>query len=252
VTSWDPDQYARFAAERRQPFDDLVALVRGRGQERVVDLGCGTGTLTHELHTTLGAKETTGIDNSPTMLADAEAGNGVDFEEADIAAFSGPDCDLVFANASLQWVPDHEAVLARWAAAVRPGGELAVQMPSNADHPSHVVARRVAADFLTHPPPDPVERNVLDPGRYAEIVDALGFEEHHVRLQVYGHHLATSADVVEWVKGTSLTRLRAALEPEAYERFLTAYTRELLATIGEQSPYFYAFKRILIWCKRAP
>ena len=44
--TWDPDTYHRFQAERRQPFDDLLALVEPVPSGRVVDLGCGTGELT--------------------------------------------------------------------------------------------------------------------------------------------------------------------------------------------------------------
>src|SRR5580700_9159808 len=66
---WDPEQYERFKAERSRPFFDLLALVRPRPGMRVVDLGCGTGELTTELHTRLGARETVGIDSSETMLA---------------------------------------------------------------------------------------------------------------------------------------------------------------------------------------
>jgi trans-aconitate 2-methyltransferase len=252
VTGWSPDQYGKFSAERKQPFIDLVALVRGKGQREVVDLGCGSGELTRELHDTLGAAHTLGIDSSQAMLERAaeHAGDGVEFATGDLATWNSTGIDLVFANAALHWAPDHERVLGQWAAALAPGGELAVQVPANADHPSHVVARRVGRDFVSDPPPDPVEHNVLDPARYAEILDRIGLVDQHVRLQVYAHTLASSADVVEWVKGTSLTRFRAVLDDAAYENFLAAYTRELLAEIGEQSPYFYAFKRILMYARR--
>ena len=100
--------------------------------------------------------------------------------------------DLVLANASLHWVPDHAAVLARWAAALAPGGQLAVQVPANADHPSHLVAAEVAATepFVSAmggpPPPDPVAVNVLRPEQYATLLYDLGVTPTVVRLQVYG------------------------------------------------------------------
>src|SRR2546427_796028 len=55
--AWNPDQYARFRAERSQPFFDLLGLVRARPGMRVVDLGCGTGELTAEMHRRLTARE---------------------------------------------------------------------------------------------------------------------------------------------------------------------------------------------------
>jgi trans-aconitate methyltransferase len=97
------------------------------------------------------------------------------------------------------------------------------------------------------PPPDPVAGNVLRPEQYAELLELLGFERQHARLQVYGHRLPSSSDVVEWMKGTSLTRFKSALDPGDYERFVDEYSRRLIKVIGDQSPYFYAFKRILLW-----
>ena len=247
--TWDPTQYNRFAAEREQPFWDLAALIEPVPGAVVVDLGCGDGRLTAALHEHLGAAHTLGIDSSPQMLAGAEPHRSaaVSFEAGDLAAWDGK-ADVVFANASLHWVPDHEAVLARWRGGITPGGQLAVQVPANADHPSHVVAQRLAAEWLgDKAPPDPVATNVLRPERYAEVLDDLGFGRASVRLQVYGHRLDSSADVVEWVKGTSLTRFKTVMDGEAFERFIDEYTRRLVAELGPRSPYFYPFKRILMW-----
>ncbi len=76
---WNPEQYGRFRDERARPFFDLLDLVQPRPGMRVVDLGCGTGELTRELHRRLSARETIGIDNSPAMLAKsaAFAGDGL-------------------------------------------------------------------------------------------------------------------------------------------------------------------------------
>ena len=68
-----------------------------------------------------------------------------------------------------------------------------------------------------------------------------------VRLQVYGHLLESTAEVVEWVRGTTLTRFFKRLPPELHEPFVDAYRHALLALLGEHTPYFYPFKRILMW-----
>ena len=82
---------------------------------RVVDLGCGTGELTRELHEQLDAEETLGIDSSETMLLRQRSlGGGAAFEQGDIEAFvTDRPFDLVFSNAALHWVPDHEGLFAR-------------------------------------------------------------------------------------------------------------------------------------------
>ena len=199
-----------------------------------------------------------GSDSSPAMLAEAQAHArpGLRFAEVDLAGWtSNGDHDLVFANASLQWVPDHQAVLARWWAALRPGGHLAVQVPANSDHPSHRLATEVAAcepfrSAIGDLPHDQVAANVLAPEQYAILLDHLGAAEQHVRLQVYGHHLDSSADVVEWVKGTNLRRVLNVLPTELHDEFIAEYTHRLVAALGDVRPYFYPFKRIVFWARR--
>jgi trans-aconitate 2-methyltransferase len=253
MADWDPEQYARFAAERRQPFDALLSLLAPVPGGRAVDLGCGPGPLTVDLHRHLGAAETVGIDDSPAMLeqAAALAGGGVSFEPGDLAGWDGGGrtWDVVSASASLQWVPDHEAVLRRWTGALGDGGQLAVQVPKNDDHLSHQVIHEVLERFGASIP-DPVAQNVLRPEDYADLLDDLGYREQHVRLQVFGHHLQSPAAVVEWVKGTSLLRVRKVVDEETYGRFLAEYRTTLLARLGDRSPYFYGFKRILFWARR--
>jgi trans-aconitate 2-methyltransferase len=260
MSDWDPKQYQRFAAERAQPFWDLVDLVQPGAIERAVDLGCGTGAMTISVAERLGVGHMTGIDNSPAMLDEAETHGrvAVDFEYGDISRWtSDGDHDLVLANAALQWVPDHRAVLERWIAALAPDGQLAVQVPANHDHPSHLASSFVATrePFVSalggNPPPDPVAVNVLTPERYATVLHELGIAEPHVRLQVYPHVFAASTDVVEWTKGTSLTRFFKRLPTELHEPFVEAYRAELIERIGARSPYFYAFKRILMWGRLA-
>jgi len=74
--------------------------------------------------------------------------------------------------------------------------------------------------------------------------------EQHVRLQVYGHRLASTGEVVEWVRGTSLTRYAARLPDELFSEYLDTYRSRLVQTLGVQEPYFYPFKRILFWGAR--
>jgi trans-aconitate 2-methyltransferase len=244
--SWDPSQYRRFEAERDQPFHDLLALVAAVPGGAVVDLGCGEGRLTALAHRSLEAASTVGIDSSSAMLAAAPAADGLAFELGDIGAWTAPaSYDVVLSNAALHWVPDHRAVLGRWRAALRPGAQLAVQVPANADHPSHALVAQVTDALGLGVEPDPVAINVLRPEEYAVVLDDIGAVEQHVRLQVYVHHLPASADVVEWVKGTTLTRVKRATDAEGYERFLTAYRARLLDVIGDRAPYTYPFKRIL-------
>ena len=243
---WSPEQYERFAAERRQPFADLVALIEPRPRMRIVDLGCGTGELTRELHESLSAEETVGVDSSETMLLKAGhfGGEMLRFEKGDIEAFvTDRPYDLIFANAALHWVPDHEQLFVRLTNFLSMDGQIAIQMPANDSHPSHSVAAAVAKDFGLAPRKD----FVLPVERYAELLHRLGYKRQHVRMQVYGHVLPSTGDVVEWVRGALLTHYQSLLPPERFEEFLAEYRKRLRAALGDEHPYFYTYKRVLMW-----
>jgi len=251
---WNPDQYGKFRGERSAPFLDLLALVEPAPAPRVLDLGCGTGELTRLAHERLGARETLGVDSSAAMLerAAALAGGGLSFRLGDLAAFPEGGFDVVLSNAAIHWVPDHEALLSRLAALLAPGGQLAIQAPANDHHPSHAMARAVAREpefagalggFVRESP-------VLAPEAYARVLFQLGLPRERVRLEVYSHRLASRDDVVEWVRGTTLTDYEKRLDPPTWERFLSRYRERLIAVLPDERPFLYTYRRLLLWAAR--
>ena len=270
--TWNPDQYEKFKRERYQPAYDLMALVEPKAGMRVVDLGCGTGELTAELHGRLEGARTTGIDLSPAMLEkaslhfaetgisrrgaeDAEVRRGVSslrFELGNISDFCEPDSyDLIFTNAALQWVPDHPLLFRRLYESLKPGGQLAVQVPNNFDHPSQTVAvaMRVQPPYSEYLPAKAAGA-VLEGEEYVVLLHKLGFERINVRTQVYLHLLESRDAVVEWVKGTMLTDYQKALPAELYERFLEEYRVALRERLEDLRPFPFTFKRILMHAVR--
>jgi trans-aconitate 2-methyltransferase len=253
--SWDPARYEKFLHQRSLPFFDLLSLVRKRPRMRVVDLGCGTGEWTARLHRDLGASETTGIDASSSMLAKSSqfVAPGLRFERGEIAAWVPPGrLDLVFSNAALHFVPDHPALLARWAAALAPGGQIAIHIPANQDYPTHRIALQLASEepwktlLVGYLLPD----NRLDPVEYARLFEHLGFSDQQVRIQVYGHRLPSREEVVEWVRGSFLNEYQARLSEAAFERFFDDYRERLLGALPDERPFFLTYKRLLMWAAK--
>jgi trans-aconitate 2-methyltransferase len=264
--TWDPTQYDKFAREREQPFFDLLALVRPVPAMRVVDLGCGTGTLTRRLHEQLAAAETIGLDRSGRMLAvmrDTPQPPGLGFETGTIEAFArgasahprpgSSGYDLVFSNAALHWVDDHAPLIARLASALAPGGQLAFQVPAQHDTLTHRLAEELAREepFASAFGGWRRAQPVLTPDAYARLLHGCGFGRQQVHLIVYPHVLASRDQVVEWVKGTMLTEYKRHLPEAVYDRFVDAYRGRLLAQLPDDRPFFYPFKRILCWGQRS-
>lgn len=251
---WKPDQYEKFKQERSQPFYDLMNLLETpRSHVKVMDLGCGTGELTAELHHYLRADQTTGMDSSDQMLAKAQsfAENNLHFVRGDIQRWSpSENYDIIFSNAALQWCSDHPALFARLKKALHASGQLAVQMPMNHDYPTHTIAGQMSQEDpwkgLLKESYDP-QGTMLSAEDYASLMFKLGFEQQKVFVRVYGHVLESREGVVEWVKGTTLTRFEKQLSPQDYANFLAEYKQRLFAVLSDEQPFFYPFKRILIW-----
>ncbi len=254
-TGWQPAQYAHFHDERARPFYDLAGLVQREADMRVTDLGCGTGELTAWLHEELGAKETVAIDNSPVMLGESAQylRPGMRFEQIDILEaakkYQGA-FDLVFSNAALQWILDHESMLPQVTSMVRPGGQFAFQVPNNGGHFGHQLPAIIAREepFASALGGLVREDPVQTPEWYATFLhDQLGCTDQRVRLEVYAHPMDSTRGIVEWVKGSVLSWYRERLPADLYPKYLEEYEKRLVAKLGEPSPYFYTFTRILMW-----
>ncbi len=249
---WNPAQYNKFRGERMQPFFDLAGFIKPQPGMRAIDLGCGTGELTAMLAERFDDTSIEGIDSSPAMLRQAasRANARVSFRRQEIEAVEDySPYDLVFSHAALQWVPDNEALISRLFAALKPGAQVAVQVPKNEAHPSHRLADRLAQE---RPFRDQLggfvrRSEALTLERYSALLYEHGFRDQVCIEKIYGHELARTGDVVEWVKSTSLAAYLTRLEEPFRAGFLDAYREQLIATVGNHAPYFYPFRRLLFW-----
>jgi trans-aconitate 2-methyltransferase len=243
---WDPERYLKFQRERFAPFDDLIALVRVRPRLRVVDLGCGTGELTRRLADALPESEVTGIDSSTEMLARAaaQARPGLFFVQRSIEELDG-EFDLIFSNAAIHWVEDHERLVPRLLSLVARGGQLALQLPSNHDHFAHTVILEVARELAEALGGWTRSSPVLGISRYAELLHASGGRDMTIFEKVYCHELPDADAVAEWTRGTTLVPYLERLSPSLREEFFERY-RQRLRAHWPRGQVFYPFKRIFL------
>jgi trans-aconitate 2-methyltransferase len=226
VTDWRADAYRRFEAERTRPAADLLARIPYDARRRIVDLGCGPGNSTALLAERHPKAALIGLDSSPDMLAAARARlPGVEFRQGDMAEWSDPSADLVFANAALQWVPNHIGVMRRLAAALPARGCLAVQMPDNAIEPSHALMREIAATarFRNKLAGAAAAREPI--GAFADYDDALSAycDEIDIWRTTYVHRLAGPDAIVAWLESTGLRPFLNPLDAGERSDFLALY-----------------------------
>jgi trans-aconitate 2-methyltransferase len=233
MPTWDADLYLRFANERTQPAIDLLARIALAAPRRVIDLGCGPGNSTGLLRGRWPEADVTGLDSSPQMIAAATK----DFPDGhwvldDITTWTAdPPYDLVFSNATLQWLPDHGTLYPRLLEQVAPGGAFAAQIPVFHAMPVQRVLLDLAADPAWRARLEPATRSLVaeSPGFY---YDALRPHAAHLDLweTEYNHVLASSDAIVEWISGT---RLRPYLEALADDADRQTFLTRLRAGVAE-------------------
>ncbi|NES13397.1 MULTISPECIES: trans-aconitate 2-methyltransferase [Micromonospora] len=265
---WDPTTYLRYGDERSRPFHDLLARVGAERPRAVVDLGCGPGTLTATLAGRWPGSRITGLDSSVEMIDEARArartrvralaGAGVatepvTFTVGDVRAWHpAPDVDVVVCNAVLQWVPDHQELLTRWAAELPSGAWLAIQVPGNFAAPSHRALREVARRDRWRDTLAPLLREapVDDPTDYAALLVGAGCAVDAWET-TYVHLLPAAADadhpVLTWMEGTALRPVRAALDAAGWADFRAELgVRLAQAYPVRQGQVYFPFRRIFV------
>lgn len=273
MLDWNPALYLRFADERTRPAAELLARVPLQQARRVVDLGCGPGNSTELLVRRFAQARVTGIDNSQAMLEAARRQlPGAGFALADISSWTpaagegAP--DLIYANASLQWVGGHETLIPRLFAALAPGGVLAVQMPDNRDEPTHRLMREIAGlpRFAPHiGDAARVRTDILPIGAYYDLLATpqgqQGQQAQHagaasvdVWHTVYQHPMDSAEAIVQWLRGTGLKPFVEGLPPALQADFLTEYQHRVDAAYGVRADgrRLLAFPRLFIVAQRKP
>ncbi|MFS3127000.1 methyltransferase domain-containing protein [Nocardioides sp. Bht2] len=254
---WSPDQYLRYADERSRPFFDLTARIGATAPTDVVDLGCGPGNLTATLAERWPQARIHGIDSSAEMIAAARAEHPTSritfaCEDLRLWAEQGADVDVLISNATLQWVPEHRALLPALVEKVRPGGWLAFQVPGNHQALSHALCRELAAEQPYAPfTGDVVYRPTGDPADYFADLRPLGLEVEAWET-TYLHALRGPDAVFEWVSATGARPYIEAVGSEVRREFVAEYKRRLAAAYPERDGVvLFPFRRIFVVAHRS-
>lgn len=249
--SWNPDQYLKFSAPRLRPAIDLLAAVPSVRPGTVYDLGCGAGNVTRLLAERWPQADITGVDDSASMLAKAATEQArVRWVERGLAEWraDGP-ADLIYSNAALHWLPDHERLFPALLAQLAPGGVLAVQMPRNFDAPSHTLIAdtvragpwRARLEPLLQPSP------VAAPEFYFGVIAPLA-ERVDIWQTEYLQVLEGTDPVKEWTKGTWLKQFLDALDPPERDAFEQDYAARLRVAYPMRADgrTLFPFRRLFI------
>jgi len=235
MPQWDSAQYLKFERQRTRPAVELTEHVPLAAPAAVLDVGCGPGNSTAVLAKRFPDARITGIDNSPDMIEAAKkACPNLHFKLSDANdGLSGlGKFDLVFSNACIQWIPDHETLIPNLLESVNSGGYLAIQVPMNQDTPIQQLIRQTAmSPKWRNRFPAPRIFFTLTPPEYYDIL-VKNSRTCDLWTTTYYHILPGAKAILEWYRGTGLRPYLEALP--AAER--PEFERDILEKIRENYP----------------
>jgi len=230
---WDADTYHRVSGPQVAMSEAVIDRLELRGDETVLDAGCGSGRVTRLLLDRLPAGRVIAVDADAGMVARAElelAGLPADVRRADLAALRlapGELVDAVFSNATFHWVPDHDALFASLGAALRPGGRIAAQCGGAGNVAAvHGAALAAATDagLEEHFEDWPMPWNFQGPEATEARLWAARFDDVRCWLQAWP---VEPDEPRAYLKTVCLGPHLERLEPDDHERFLDAVMRRL-------------------------
>lgn len=235
VRDWDARTYDRLADPHERWALPVIERLGLRGDEVVLDAGCGSGRITRLLLERLPAGRVYGVDRSPAMLAVAREqlagwGERVCLIEGDLTAVRLPEpVDAIFSNATFHWVFDHVALFTNLAALLRPGGTLSAQCGGGANIRRIVAAaeRALAIEpFAGAHPPVRQSYHFAGPAETSARLTAAGFEDVRSWLEEQPVTLPDAAAFAAYLKTVVVGPYLAVLPERLHDALVEAVVAE--------------------------
>ena len=213
-TEWNSTQYLKFKNQRTQPAMDLVSRLAGMNPKTVIDLGCGPGNSTVLLAEAFPKANIIGIDSSEDMIKKAKSSYpDIQFEKKDVYEIL-KNYDLIFTNACLQWIPNHEKLIPFLMNHLTEGGTFASQFPMNEAEPLYRIIKEVTSNPKWMFDYEKLDYNgQLTIEEYYNILYACS-SEFQIWETKYCHDLESHRALIEWVKGTKIRPFLAQLNDD--------------------------------------
>ncbi|KNC07991.1 trans-aconitate methyltransferase [Pantoea sp. RIT-PI-b] len=252
MQDWNPQLYRQFESERTRPARELLERIPQADVRFATDLGCGPGNSTELLVQAWPNAQITGIDSSEAMLQQArERLPSCRFQQADIRTWQAEQPQqVIYANASLQWLTEHHTLLPHLVSQLAVGGALAIQMPDNLEEPSHRLMRDVAEreNWQGLISPQAADRKrLLTTDQYYDLLSDAGCQVDIWRTTYY-HPMTDAQGIITWLRATGLRPFLAGLDDTQQSAFLHDYHQALIPAYPARSngKVLLAFPRLFM------
>lgn len=248
---FDGKRYEKASAHQKEWGSAIIANLCLTGNERVLDLGCGDGALTSQIADLLPYGKVLGIDASQGMIdvAREKEGRNLSFLLQDIDSLDfEEEFDLIFSNAALHWVKDHERLLRKVRRALRGGGKIRFNFAGDGNC-SHFF--RVVRESMEKPAFQGYFQNFEWPWympsltEYKSTVDRSGLKNIRVWGENADRYFPNTQAMVGWVDQPSLVPFLAMVADADKDKFrYIVVTRMVDETMQEDGRCFETFRRI--------
>jgi len=248
---WNSEEYLKFKTERTQPAVDLVNRINMVNPKKILDIGCGPGNSNEVLYNKYPNAYILGVDKSEEMINAAKMKYpNLDFDICDVSRDLpqlDSDFDIVFSNACIQWVPDHEHLLKNMLGLLNKNGILAVQIPMNFNEPIHnIISETVHSKKWKKYFTEPRIFYTLSQSEYYDLLSEIS-GVFYIWETVYYHVMKSHDDILEWYRGTGLRPYLSVLpeskktefENEIMECLIQRYPRQKNGDIIFRFPRFF-------------
>jgi len=255
-TDWNPNLYLKFDKERTQPSIDLVSRIIFNSPSRIIDIGCGPGNSTQVLVQRWPDSEIIGIDNSPAMIEKAKK----DYPNQDWQLLdAGTDeiagkFDIIFSNATIQWIPDHANLLKKFHNMLFDNGVLAVQIPLFWDMPLGKSIANIAENRRWKSETQDVTSlfTIHDSSFYYDILSDL-FHSIDIWETDYIHILDSQISILEMIRSTGLRPFLDRLQSENDKNDFEAMVLKEIKKdypLQKDGKVLFPFKRLFFTAKK--
>lgn len=230
MIEWNSEQYVIFEKERTRPSDDLLQRIEII-PKTVLDIGCGPGNSTARIKKRFADADVTGIDSSENMLEKAKSVHpNLRFRKClvpdGLDEFSN--FDLIFSNACLHWIPNHEVLLPAIMKKLSPGGVFAVQMPLTREAEFYKILDETVSCGKWAKLSDVHNFHNLTPEQTYDILSGVS-SSIEMWTTVYYHILPTHRSIIDWYAGSGLRTYLDRLDSDEKEEFISDLLGEIIA-----------------------
>ena len=251
MVDWNSEQYLMFKNERTQPSIDLANRINIDNPKRIIDIGCGPGNSTQVLAKKFPNAYILGVDNSSNMIETAKKDYpNIDFKTCDVSkdlSMINTDFDVIFSNACIQWIPNHNQLLKNMIGLLKTGGTLAVQTPMNYEEPIHKIISEVSTNekWKSKFTNSRIFYN-LTQSEYFDLLSEIS-SEFSMWETVYCHKLKSHKDIMKWYGSTGLRPYfnvlsddqKNTFEQDIFERVVEEYPIQKNGNVIFRFPRFF-------------